>query len=220
MIEEEIFKYTKVDFKKLIKYGFMKDDNSYVYKKSFMDDKFMAIIRIKDNGVVNGKVIDNDTDMEYFNIRLKDNIGEFTGTVLDEYKNILTDIKNNCFDSIYFMFPQTNRITKYILDKYNDEPEFLWERSQHDGIFRNSKTGKWYVIIMNVDKSKITFGNGVCEVMNLKVDKEKILELLKEKGYYPACHMNKKYWISIILDDTLRDKEIEDLVDESYNLVN
>lgn len=217
MIEDEIFKYAIVDTVKLIKYGFMKKNNNFVYEKEFMNNQFKAIVTIGNK--VRGIVIDNDTGEEYFNIRIKDNRGNYSGEVLEKYKDILNDIKDKCFNQEYFMFRQTNRITNYIREKYHNEPEFLWERSQHDGIFRNSNTFKWYGIIMNVDKSKITSGSGVCEVINLKINKEEIPELLKQKGYYPAYHMNKKYWISIILDDTLSDREIEEKISESYKLV-
>jgi predicted DNA-binding protein (MmcQ/YjbR family) len=55
------------------------------------------------------------------------------------------------------------------------------------------------------------------EVINLKLDKEKIPELIKRHGFYPAYHMNKKYWISIVLDNIISDKELLTLVEESYN---
>ena len=217
MIEDEIFRCGKFNTDALIKYGFKKEQNKFIYLKEFMNNEFKALITIGDS--VRGMVIDNNTGEEYFNIRIKDNIGNFSGEVLRQYKDILSDIKDKCFIQEYFMFGQTNRITNYIFLKYNDKPEFLWERSIHDGIFRNKNTNKWYGIIMNVDKSKVTFGSGICEVINLKIDKKKILSLLEKKGYYPAYHMNKKYWISIILDDTLSDKEIEEKIDESYKLV-
>ena len=217
MIEDEIFRYSNGNVNQLLKYGFKKEKNVYVYQTNIMNNQFNVVIVF--DGKVKGKIIDNNTHEEYFNIRIKDNVGNFSGEVLKEFKKLLCDIKDKCFNQEYFMFSQSNRITNYIREKYHNKPEFLWERSQHDGIFRNSNTNKWYAIIMNVDRSKITSGSGSCEVINIKIDKEKILELLKKKGYYPAYHMNKKYWISIILDDTLSDNEIEELILESYKMV-
>lgn len=219
MIEEDIFKYYKVDFDKLIDYGFIRKEDYFIYTKLFMNDKFIAVIKIKDNGKVFGYVIDNDTHEEYYSIRIKDNVGKYVGKVIFEYEKILIDIRDNCFDNEYFMFSQTNRITKYISIKYGNRPEFLWKRDKHDGVFRNSNNNKWYGIVMVVSRDKITNGSGVCEVINLKIEPDKIRKLLMIDGYYPAYHMNKKYWISIILDDTLSDKKIEELIDESYDLV-
>jgi predicted DNA-binding protein (MmcQ/YjbR family) len=42
---------------------------------------------------------------------------------------------------------------------------------------------------------------------------------LNTKGIYEAYHMNKKNWITIIFDETLKDSEIESLVDKSYNSI-
>ncbi len=53
-------------------------------------------------------------------------------------------------------------------------------------------------------------------MINVKADKERIGDLLARDGIYPAFHMNKKCWVSIILDGTLPDSEIRRMVDESY----
>ena len=68
--------------------------------------------------------------------------------------------------------------------------------------------------------SKIAKGTGEVELLNIKLDEDKILQLVKKEGFYKAYHMNKKSWISIILNDTLNNKEIFELIDESYNLIN
>lgn len=53
----------------------------------------------------------------------------------------------------------------------------------------------------------------------MKQDFQKIPDLLKKKGFYPAYHMNKKNWVTIILDDTLSDTEIMQYVKTSYRLI-
>lgn len=42
--------------------------------------------------------------------------------------------------------------------------------------------------------------------------------LRKEQGIYPTYHMNKEYWISILLDGTISKEKIQELIDESYEL--
>lgn len=217
-IEEEIFKRASVDFKKLEAYGFKKSNNNYVYEKKFLNDDFNAIITINNKGALNGKVIDLQIDEEYLGLKSKMN-GEFVNKVRDSYKEILIDIKSKCFETNYFINNQTNRINKYIKEKYNNDPEFLWEKTPGCGVYRNKNNDKWYAIIMNIDLSKIDDGSGEVEIINVKLNEEKILELLKQKGFYKAYHMNKKDWITIILNDTLSDKEIFKLIDESYNII-
>ncbi|MBR4577077.1 MAG: MmcQ/YjbR family DNA-binding protein [Clostridia bacterium] len=50
----------------------------------------------------------------------------------------------------------------------------------------------------------------------MKVDKEQINALLIQDGIYPAFHMNKKCWVSIIFADTLADTDIQRMISESY----
>ena len=217
-IENEIFKRTTVLFEKLIDYGFKKHENTYLIEKLFLNDEFKAVITIDDNGYVSGKVIDLQTNEEYLGIKMEIN-GEFVNKVREEYKNILMDIKNNCFESNSFIFNQTNRINRYIKEKYNIEPEFLWKKFPGYGVYRNKNTNKWFGIIMNLDLSKLDSGFGEIEIINVKLSECKVQKLLKQKGYYKAYHMSKNDWISIILNDTLPDEEIISLITESYNLV-
>ena len=71
---------------------------------------------------------------------------------------------------------------------------------------------------MNVDLSKISSKTGEVEIMNLKLNCDKVKDLLNKDGFYKAYHMNKNNWISIILDDTVPDFIIFKLIDISYDL--
>ena len=56
--------------------------------------------------------------------------------------------------------------------------------------------------------------------MNVKVLPADVKNLILEEGIYECYHMNKKNWVSIILDDTLEDSQIEALLKQSYILTN
>lgn len=217
-IENEIFKRTNVNFNQLEKYGFKKEKDVYTFEKLFLNNEFKAIVNVYNNGLINGKVIDLQTDEEYTNIRTE-MTGEFVNNVRESYRNILIDIRKYCFETNYFISKQANRINKYIKEKYNNEPEFLWKKFPGYGVYRNENNNKWYGIIMNLDLSKLDNGSGEVEIINVKLDEERVQRLLKENGFYKAYHMSKTDWISIILDDTLKDEEIIPLLDESYNLI-
>ena len=58
------------------------------------------------------------------------------------------------------------------------------------------------------------------ESINLKVDPETGIELReKYAAVTPGYHMNKKHWITVILDRSLPDALIYQWVDTSYSLV-
>ena len=221
-IENEVFKRANVNFNKLVNYGFMKDKSNYIFEKEFLDGDFKAIINISDKGIVTGKVIDIQIDEEYTNIRTNLN-GAFVNKVRESYKDILIDIKNNCFETNDFIFDQTNRINNYIKDKYNCSPEFLWEKFPGYAIYRNKNNNKWFAIIGNVKENKVnkkSLSSEEIEVINVKVLESNLNNILSKKGYYEVFHMNKKNWVSIILNDTLEDKEVIKLIDKSYNIIN
>ena len=217
-IEEELFRRTKIDFNKIMAYGFKKNKSLYKYSQNIMNNNFRVDIEISKNGIVKGKVIDLSFDEEYTSFRVKRNIGTFANEVKEEFENLLKDIKNNCFIEEAFIYDQSNRITTLIKDKYGDNPQFEWEKFPKYATFRNKNTKKWYGIIMNIDKSKLDKkDNGEVEIIDIKLEPTKIENLLKLDGFYPAYHMNKKNWISIILNDTVSDENIMNLIDESYS---
>ena len=217
-IEDEVFKRSSIIFNRLEKYGFIKNNNNYVLEKQFLNDEFKAIITIDSNGKVDGKVIDLEVNEEYLGLRTE-MMGEFASKVREAYKSILIDIKNKCCVDNYFIKDQSNRINNYIKSKYNDSPEFLWKKFPGYAVYRNKRNNKWYGIIMNLDLSKLDNGNGEVEIMNVKLNENRVQDLLKKNGFYKAYHMNKADWISVILNDTIKDEIIMELLDESYNLI-
>lgn len=58
------------------------------------------------------------------------------------------------------------------------------------------------------------------ESLNLKADPDEI-PLLRERyaAVQPGYHMDKKHWITLLLDDTLPEDQIEAFVEDSYQLV-
>ena len=57
-------------------------------------------------------------------------------------------------------------------------------------------------------------------MISLKCDPEKAVELRERYKYIiPAGHFNKKHWNTIIIDDSIPDQFIIDLIDHSYDLV-
>ena len=217
-IEEDVFRKRKVKEDALISYGFKKKESYYSYSKEFMNHNMKAEIVINEVGIVTGKVYDLDMEEEYTNFRIEGIVGDFANTVKEEYQNILQDIATHCFIEEEFMFEQSNRISRKIKEKYHIHPEFLWEKFPNYGIFRNEKSDKWFAIIMNLNRSKFRKEEeGIVEVLNVKLE-DKVEENIKRKGIYPAYHSNKKNWVSIILDDTLTDEEVMDLISISYDL--
>jgi predicted DNA-binding protein (MmcQ/YjbR family) len=55
---------------------------------------------------------------------------------------------------------------------------------------------------------------------NLKCDPERALQLREEYDcVLPGYHMNKKHWNSIIVDGSVKDTQLREWIDHSYDLV-
>ena len=217
-IEEAIYKRYSPDYKKLVSYGFQKKNKNFSIEKIFFDNQFKAVIEVVGDTVC-GTVYDLENNDEYLPLRLEYQEGSFVSEVRASYEEVLTDIRQKCFVKNYYIFPQSNRITDQIIKKYGDEPEFLWEKFQGSGIFRNPKTQKWYAAILDVDRSRLQKGKkGLIEVIDIKLSPEHVEEIINIPNFYQGYHMNKKYWISVILDDSVEDEKIMELVEESHLL--
>ena len=56
---------------------------------------------------------------------------------------------------------------------------------------------------------------------NVKCNPDKVIELREEypENILPGYHMNKKHWNTVIMDRKLKDKLVQEMIDESYHLV-
>lgn len=74
----------------------------------------------------------------------------------------------------------------------------------------------------SIDKRRaasLSADDAIVEIINVKIDPEKSIELKKRRGFYDAYHMSKKNWITIALDGSVSDGLIVDLLKKSRALV-
>ena len=85
-------------------------------------------------------------------------------------------------------------------DAYGTEPDYPWDGEAY-AVLRHADTRKWYGVVMDLPKSK--FGLDTAErtdVINLKLPSEMMGSFGPADGVYPAYHMNKGSWVSVLLD--------------------
>ena len=112
------------------------------------------------------------------------------------------------------------KIFEYIRNQYGADPEYLWEKFPDYAIFRHTDNKKWFALVASIGRDKLGLdGKGYIDVINLKINDPMLQdELIHENGIFSAYHMNKRSWISIILDDSLSDDEVITYIDRSYEL--
>lgn len=217
-IEDELFKKVELSFDKLTQYGFIKKENRYVFSKRIMEG-FLAQIEISFDQQITGTILDLSLEEEYTAFRIEKLKGEFVNTIREKYKLLLEDIILHCGKKFFFNSSQGNRIANRIIEEFHNAPEFLWEGYPDTGIFRHPSNRKWYALLTTIEKKKLDKAfSGLVEILNVKIHPVDLEDYLKITGIYPAYHMNKKSWISIVLDETFQDEEILSLIKKSRML--
>ena len=99
-------------------------------------------------------------------------------------------------------------------ERYGTEPDYPFNDKYSD-------TRKWYGIILNVSPKVFGLsGDEKVDVINLKIDPLMMGSFLQEKGIFPAYHMSKTCWISVLLDGSVSEETVSFLIDVSYELTN
>ena len=217
---EKFFNNSNVDFNKLLDFGFNYDKNKYLFQKEILNNQFTLNICVDKNGTVSTNIIDNTTNEEYILHLMEDVGGEFVGNVRSEYYKVLTDIKERCFETHIFKSSQSKAVIEYIKNQYGDELEFLWPKFQNNAIWRRKDNQKWYSLIISLPRNKLKqAGDGIVEIIDVRITEDD-LKLIDNKSILEAYHMNKKHWITLIMDNSLDNAFVFKLIDKSYILAN
>ena len=212
----EIFKAYQFNRKKAKEYGFVEKQGVWTYSCQILQGDFVMTVSITANNV-SFQVFDRETGDLYPQVHMQSMTGSFVASVREACLETLYQIRKACFEVQDFICPQTKRIMTQIQEKYGNQLEYLWEKSPDTAVLRHEGNKKWYAVLMKISWDKLEKGReGLVEAVNLKHDQ--VVDLLSQKGIYPAFHMNKRYWISVALDDTLSDEEVLELIEKSWNL--
>lgn len=110
-------------------------------------------------------------------------------------------------------------IFEYVKKQYGTIPEYLWSSSPDSAVLRHHN-GKWYAVIMNVERSKLGLdGDDTVEIIDVKCDPEMTGMIIQTYGFLQGYHMNKQHWITILLDGIVGESKILDFLDMSYDLI-
>ena len=212
----EIFKSYQFNQEKARAYGFIENEGVWIYSCQILQGDFVMTVSITTDNV-SFQVFDQETGDLYPQVHMESMRGSFVGSVREACLEILYQIRKACFDVQNFICPQTKRIMAQVQEKYGDQLEYLWEKSPDTAVLRHEDSQKWYAVLMRIPWDRLDKAReGQVEAVNLKHDC--VADLLSQKGIYPAFHMNKRYWISLALDDSLSDNEVLDLLEISWNL--
>ena len=96
-------------------------------------------------------------------------------------------------------------IFEYVKKQYGTVPEYLWAQSPDNAVLRH-KNGKWYAVVMTVEKSKLGLeGKDPVDIMDVKCDPDMTNMIIQTYGF--------------LLDGSVSEAKTLDFLDMSYDLI-
>lgn len=116
--------------------------------------------------------------------------------------------------------PVREAVLRYARETLGTQAEYLFASSPDCAVLRCRANRKWYGIIMRVGRDKLVRGGeGDVDILNVKCDPMMRDSLLRKAGFFPAYHMNKTHWITMLLDGTVSVEELTGCLAMSYDRV-
>ena len=213
IIDVEEYNFTK---EKLLQYGFKEEAEKLIYRKEILDSSFLIEIVFVDSQLLI-EVYDLEFDEIYSLYSVDSAIGETVQNIREHVEKLLS--------SILGLADESGKISLEIIDycnnKYGENHVNPFKKHPDILAFVNEKN-KWYALLLDVEYNKLNKNTDITtkvKILNVKYPTDRILEIIDNKNIFPAYHMNKKHWISIVLDKNIKLEIIKELIDISYSLV-
>lgn len=194
--------------------GFVLRDGFYIKKKPLRESGFYAVFQITADSM--DIQVYEEPDDELFLPFSANADGSFVGKIRADVDEARKEILKSCFA----LADIKALLLAYVKDTYGTEPEAPWGRLKEYHTLNTAVRHKWYGLFMLIPYRYLGVEReGKINVLNLKVKPGDIPSLIDNVHYFPSYHMNKKYWISILLDREADVERIKGLLDESYAIV-
>lgn len=113
---------------------------------------------------------------------------------------------------------QKERACLFARNRFGTKPDQPFHLAPERLALRHELSGKWYALFMEVEPNVLELpGDAPVTIMNVRVP-DVVLHsvLLRQQGIYPAFHMNKANWVTVVLNDTVSDDMIDSLIEGSF----
>ena len=199
---------------KLLAFGFTEAGAAFVLKKEIAGGQFYTEITLSDK-TLTADVFETATNEKYVLFNVVSAQGAFVGQIRNEVQDVIEEIRKECFIS-------QNLKEKYVdfLHSYFNAPgDNPWAEEPYDSstVYR-CPNNKWFALVMQIKFKNLGFeSDEPVWAVNLKA--ENVEAITDKKSIFPAYHMNKKYWITVLLTAVTDFEKLCELTKKSYALV-
>ena len=214
-----IFSSAKIKKESLEAAGFTTTDgNSYSMNHPVSNGAFNANITLSlSEQTLTIHLFDSATGEKYALFDMPNAHGAFVASLREEVQLLINDIKSKCFETNDL---KDDYIT-WIKTQFGAEPDFPWpDDAPYSFVFR-CPNEKWFALVMRIKYRQLGLtGDEEVWVVNMKASQDEIQNLIDKKSIFPAWHMNKKHWITVLLTAATDFDKLCELTEKSYELVN
>ena len=213
IIDVEEYNFSK---EKLLQYGFREEAEKLIYRKEILDSSFfIEIVFVNSQLLI--EVYNIEFDEIYSLFSVDSAVGETVQNIREHVEKLLS--------SILGLADESGKISSEIIDycnnKYGENHVNPFKKHPDILAYVNEKN-KWYALMSNVEYNKLNKTSNIItkvKILNVKYPTDNISDIIDNQNIFPAYHMNKKHWISIVLDKNIKLETIKELIDISYSLV-
>ena len=198
----------------LINFGFQFEDNILVFKRNILNDAFRMEIRLVSTDF-EIEVYDLDFNEVYSLFSVDSASGEIVTAIREEVKDVLEKIL--CLESVIY-----EDVLRYVKERYNSTTVKPFKTNPDIKALVTTKN-KWYALFLDVEYNKLqkdSLVDSKVKIINLKHLSSEISTVINNRNIFPAYHMNKNHWISVVLDNNIDIEYVKGLIEISYDLAN
>ena len=199
---------------KLLDFGFLEVEAAFVLKKEIAGGQFYTEIKLSDK-ILSADVFETATNEKYVLFNVASAQGAFVGQIRSEVQDLIEEIRAECFISQDIKEKYVDFLHSY----FNAPGDTPWvEQGDSSSTVYRCPNNKWFALIMQIKFKNLGFESDE-PVWAVNLKSENVEAITDKKSIFPAYHMNKKYWITVLLTAVTDFEKLCELTKKSFALV-
>ena len=213
-----IFRSAKIKKESLETAGFTTTDgNTFSMNQTVSNGTFNANITLSlSEQTLTVHLFDSATSEKYALFDMPNSHGAFVASLREEVQQLIDEIKSKCFETSDLK----DDYIAWIKTQFGAEPDYPWPDDAPWSFVFRCPNEKWFALVMRIKYRQLGLtSDDEVWVVNMKACQDKIPNLIDKKSIFPAWHMNKKHWITVLLTAATDFNKLCELTQKSWELV-
>ena len=213
-----IFRSAKIKKESLEAAGFKTTDgNTFSMNQTVSNGAFNADITLSlSEQTLTVHLFDSATGEKYALFDMPNSHSAFVASLREEVQQLIDEIKSKCFETSDLK----DDYIAWIKTQFGAEPDYPWPDDAPWSFVFRCPNEKWFALVMRIKYRQLGLtGDEEVWVVNMKSSQNEIPNLIDKKSIFPAWHMNKKHWITVLLTAATDFNKLCELTQKSWELV-